>query len=228
MEFKTPEEEYSYHLHQLIRVCSEQGWGDQTSYARAKKMILREAKDYPDNLPHHDAADYLYKSYDKMVETADTRELGKLFAIPSEYWQKDWINSHTSLSVSRREDVEKDCDKNQAGYDLLSTRGLRIQCKFRAKVLHLENTRRNSKKNQGAASTSGHVAYSVGECDVFCFARPNDDYKTTEKWKILAIPAAELEDPGNPGFIRRSVPKKIERKFIGRAKEVLEEWEAKR
>lgn len=40
MEFKTPEEEYSYHLHQLIRVCSEQGWGDPTSYARAKEIYM--------------------------------------------------------------------------------------------------------------------------------------------------------------------------------------------
>lgn len=178
-------------------------------------MILRETKDY------------MNKAYSKMVETADTRELGKMLAIPSEYWQEDWINSQTSLSVSRREDVE-DCDKNQAGYDLLSTRGQRIQCKFRSKDLHLENTRRNSAKNQGAASTSGHVAYSVGECDVFCFTRPNGEFKTTEGWEILAIPAAALEDPKNLGFIRKRVPKAIEREYAGRAQEVLEGLEAHR
>ena len=83
-------------------------------------------------------------------------------------------------------------------------------------------------KNQGAASKSGHVAYSVGECDVFCFTRPNGEFKTTEGWEILAIPAVELEDPKNPGFIRKRVPKKIEREYAGRAQEVLEGLEAQR
>ena len=144
-----------------------------------------------------EARDYVRMAYDVMVATVDTREIGKTLAIPSEYWQRD------------------------------STRGLRIQAKFRSSILHLENTRRNSKKNLGAASTSGHVAYSLGECDVFCFTRPNGEYNTTDKWEILAIPAAELEDPKNPGFIRRSIPKKIEKEWIGRAKEVLESLEAR-
>ena len=166
-------------------------------------MVLREARDY------------VRMAYDVMVATVDTREIGKTLAIPSEYWQRDWINDNTDLDVDRREDAE-DCDGNQSGYDLCSTRGLRIQAKFRSSILHLENTRRNSKKNLGAASTSGHVAYSLGECDVFCFTRPNGEYNTTDKWEILAIPAAELEDP-----------KKIEKEWIGRAKEVLESLEAR-
>jgi len=175
-------------------------------------MILKEARDY------------VRMAYDVMVETVDTREIGKTLAIPSEYWQRDWINEKTFLEVQRREDVE-DCDKNQSGYDLRSSGGLRIQAKFRSSVLHLENTRRNSQKNQGAASTSGHVAYSLGECDVFCFTRPNGEYNTTDTWEILAIPAADLEDPKNPGFIRRSIPKSIEHQWVGRAKEVLENAE---
>ena len=178
-------------------------------------MILREARDY------------VRMAYDVMVQTVDTREIGKTLAIPSEYWQRDWINEETSLEVQRREDVE-DCDRNQSGYDLRSAKGLRIQSKFRSSALHLENTRRNSQKNQGAASSSGHVAYSLGECDVFCFTRPNGEYNTTDKWEILAIPAAALEDPKNPGFIRRSIPKSLERQWIGRAKEVLEGLEAQR
>ena len=178
-------------------------------------MILREARDY------------VRMAYNRMVETVDTREIGKTLAIPSEYWQRDWINEETSLEVQRREDVE-DCDKNQSGYDLRSTKGLRIQSKFRSSALHLENTRRNSQKNQGAASASGHVAYSLGECDIFCFTRPNGEYDTTDAWEILAIPAVELEDPKNPGFIRRSIPKSIERQWMGRAKEVLEGLEAQR
>ena len=40
-------------------------------------MILREAKDY------------MNKAYSKMVETSDTKELGKMLAIPSEYWPED-------------------------------------------------------------------------------------------------------------------------------------------
>jgi len=170
---------------------------------------------------------YVNLAFGDMIRTSDTRELGKLLAIPSEYFQRDWINSKTDLSVSRREDVE-DCDRNQSGYDLLSEGGLRIQCKFRSKAIHLENTRRNSKKNQGAASISGHVQYSLGECDVFCFTRPNNNYEDTREAHVLAIPAADLEDPKNPGFIRRSVPMSIAREYEGRAREVLENLEAQK
>ena len=167
---------------------------------------------------------YVNLAFGDMISSSDTRELGKLLAIPSEYFQRDKINDETTLSVARREDVE-DCDRNQSGYDLLSEGGLRIQCKFRSKSIHLENTRRNSKKNQGAASISGHVQYSVDECDVFCFTRPNNNYEDTRESRLLAIPAADLEDPKNPGFIRSSVPKSMEREYEGRAREILESLE---
>ena len=70
------------------------------------------------------------------------------------------------------------------------------------------------------------MQYSLGECDVFCFTRPNGNYEDTRGWQILAIPAAELEDPKNPGFIRRSVGVGLQRKYEGRAREVLESLEA--
>jgi hypothetical protein len=170
--------------------------------------------------------EYIALAWDDMARECIKREIGKMLAIPNEFFQKDWINENTELKVLRREEMEDDGDKNQSGYDLLSRNSLRIQAKFRSSTIHLENTRRHSKKNQGAASQSGHVAYRVEETDVYCFSRPEEGcYINTDDTEILAIPARDLEDPKNPGFIRRSVPKSIVNKYKGRAIEILESME---
>jgi hypothetical protein len=164
------------------------------------------------------------EAFENMVEENDTRELGKFLAIANEYMQRDWINTNTSLVVSR-ETGGNDGDKNGSGYDLISSGGLRIQSKFRSGNFHLECTRRISKKNAGAGSSSGHVAYSAGEADVYVFTRPNGNFSDPSKAEIVAIPGKALEDPKNPGFLRRSVPKSIINKYTGRAVEILETLE---
>lgn len=170
----------------------------------------------------------IQEAYENMVQEEDTRELGKLLAAANEYMQRDWINQNTSLKVLRQT-TGNDNDKNGSGYDLISSNGLRIQSKFRSKAMHLETTRRKSQKNAGSASTSGHVAYSIDEADVYVFTRPDGDYNNPSNANIIAIPASALEDPKNRGFLIRSVPKKIWVSFVGKAKGVLESMdEAKR
>ena len=107
--------------------------------------------------------------------------------------------------------------------------GTRIQVKLRSRTIHLENTRRNSVKNQGAASKSGHVAYSDNEFDLALFVRPGswsenepNDWNDTSKWDLLAIPVQALKDPNNPGFIKRSVSKKLQRKYQNKAAQIIE------
>ena len=161
------------------------------------------------------------EAYENMIEENDTRELGKLLAIPNEYMQRNWINSNTSLDVSR-ETGGNDGDKNGSGYDLISRNGLRIQSKFRSSSFHLECTRRISKKNLGKGSSSGHVTYSSGEADVYVFTRPNGNYEDASASDVIAIPGVALEDPNNPGFLRRSVPKSIINEYAGKTVETLE------
>ena len=170
-------------------------------------------------------SEYLIEAYDQMVKTIETREIGKILAQPNEYMQKDWINANTTLKV-HKDEGGNDSDKNGSGYDLISKNGLRIQSKFRSSTFHLETTRRNSKKNQGAASTSGHVAYSVGEADVYCFTKPNGDYRDPGKAEIIAIPEQALIDPKNPGFLRKSISKTIQKQWEGKSVETLEMLDA--
>jgi hypothetical protein len=107
-------------------------------------------------------------------------------------------------------------------------------------TLHLEQTRRNSAKNSGEASSTGHVSYSTGEFHVALFSRPLgnkatkqdtyedtsrpiEEYANVEKWEMIAIPAKALEDPNRPGYLYNTVPKKVWGPYVGRAAEVLEE-----
>jgi len=165
---------------------------------------------------------YIQTAYMKLLEESNTRELGKFLANANEHMQAAWINNNTSLDVELRDDN----DHNGTGYDLTSKRGLRIQSKFRGgNSLFIEQTRRISVKNLGAAASSGHVVPRLGECDVYVFTIPNGDYADPNNAELLVIPEHELEDPKNPGFVRRAVVKPIRDKFEGRAKEVLESLE---
>jgi hypothetical protein len=170
---------------------------------------------------------YIKETLNSMLVTCKPNELGKLFAPAAELFARDWINENTTVQCELRPNRGK--ENNQGGYDLVTTRGKRVQVKLRSRTLHLENTRRNSEKNQGAASKSGHVAYSDNEFDVAVFVRPGswsenepNDWHDTSKWEVLIIPTQALKDPKNPGFIRRSVGKKIQRKFQDKSIQTIE------
>jgi hypothetical protein len=164
---------------------------------------------------------YLALSQKDLSKNIELRDLGKLFADPNEYIQADWINDNTSLSVKKRTDFMTNA--NAGGYDIITIDGkLKVQSKLRATSIHLEQTRRTSGKNTVKSST-GHVRYSVGEADVYMFSRPDvKDYINISKWEYIAIPEKELIDPNNPQYLLPRVNKSIWKKYIGKAKEVLE------
>lgn len=163
---------------------------------------------------------YLSLSKESLVNgNLELRDLGKLLADPNEYIQRDYINENTSLKVIKR----KDGDLNAGGFDLITSDGvLKIQSKLRATAIHLEQTRRKSKKNTNNSNT-GHVRYSVGEADVYVFSRPNcSDYLNLKKWQFIAIPETALIDPNNPKYLLPRVPKSIWKKYVGMTKKILE------
>tara|TARA_B100000780_G_scaffold152476_1_gene106544 strand:+ start:42 stop:584 length:543 start_codon:yes stop_codon:yes gene_type:complete len=158
-----------------------------------------------------------------LLQDKNYRDLGKFFAEPNEYFQEDWINENCSFQVEKRNDFNNNADAS--GYDLISIDNkLRIQSKLRARTIHLEQTRRKSGKNTIAENNTGHVRYKLDELDVVLVSRPNlDEYENMDKWGIIALPTKDIEDPKTPGYCYANVPKKVWSKYIGRAKEVLEE-----
>lgn len=163
---------------------------------------------------------YLSLSKEGLVDgNLELRDLGKLLADPNEYIQRDYINENTSLKVIKR----KDGDLNAGGFDLITTDGvLKIQSKLRATAIHLEQTRRKSKKNTNSSNT-GHVRYSVGEADVYIFSRPDcSDYLNLKKWQFITIPEKALIDPNNPKYLLPRVPKRIWKNYVGKFVETLE------
>lgn len=153
-----------------------------------------------------------------MLVTCKPNELGKLFAPAAELFARDWINENTAVQCELRPNRGK--ENNQGGYDLVTTKGKRVQVKLRSRTLHLENTRRNSEKNQGAASKSGHVAYSDNEFDVAVFVRPGswsenepNDWHDTSKWEVLIIPTQALKDPKILALSGEALAKKYKENF---------------
>ena len=174
----------------------------------------------------------------RLMKEGNLRDLGKMFGDANEDVQSDWIAENTSFTARPRSDFDDDPDAS--GYDLKTLNGMIIQSKVRVKGIHLEQTRRKSAKNDGDASSTGHVSYSVDEFDVLLVSRPLgnkatkrdnyidtsrpiEEYADVEKWDMIAIPAKELEDPKRLGFLRNTCPKAIWSKYVGRAAEVLEE-----
>ena len=184
-------------------------------------------------------AEYLEDSMNRLIKEGNLRDLGKMFGDANEVLQCDWIAENTSFTSLPRSDFDDDPDAS--GFDLLSTTGMmRIQSKVRVKDIHLEQTRRKSAKNDGDASSTGHVSYSMGEFDVLLVSRPLgnkasrldkyedtsrpiEEYPDLEKWDMIAIPAKALEDPKRPGYLYNNVPKKVWGPYVGCAVEVLEE-----
>jgi hypothetical protein len=163
---------------------------------------------------------YLIITFNKLLDKKAVRDLGKILAEANEYILMDWINENTLLEVNKRDDN----DLNASGYDLITLDKLmKIQGKIRVDSMHLEQTRRKSIKNKDSSDT-GHVAYSVGEADVYLISRPNrDDYANLGKWCYIAIPEEALIDPKNPNFLITSIPKKIWSKYVGITEQVLTE-----
>lgn len=153
---------------------------------------------------------YICEAHDQMIKNNDVRELGKIRAASAEFVAKDWINANTSINVILPYENSDYNDKNGTGFDLYSVKNkTRIQVKYRAGPFHLETTRRNSIKNKGNRSLTGHSAYSTDECDIFFFVVPSKDSSDPMNSKFIAIPTKELENPKNIGFCYTNVPASI-------------------
>ena len=174
-------------------------------------------------------SEYVQESHQNMIKEMNTRDLGKLRADAAEYFIRDWINENTALRVIRRNDLHlhpdfpfQPEDPNESGYDLLSSTGLKIQAKYRQGDLHLETTRRNSKKNKNDSSSTGHVAYSANEFDVLVIVQPSKEVSDDcTKVEYLAIPTSALKRE-NSDFLVTRVDAKTHKKYKGKAKTVLE------
>ena len=157
----------------------------------------------------------LVAAHRELVETKNNREIGKIRQHGNEHMQQRWVNENTELDVRRRVDLPEDSkllkDHNESGWDMICVLTLlRFQSKYRAgKTIHLEQTRRNSKKNQGKASASGHVVYRADEFDVLIVTRPDEPSMKFCKEDLIVLPVEALEDPKNPGYLYRNVPKKV-------------------
>ena len=142
----------------------------------------------------------------RLMQEHNLRDLGKMFGDANEDIQCDWITKNTSFTALPRSDFDDDPDAS--GFDMMTADvyKIKIQSKIRVNGIHLEQTRRKSVKNDGDASSTGHVSYSTDEFDVLLVSRPLgnkasrldkyedtsrpvEEYAEVEKWDMIAIPA---------------------------------------
>jgi len=166
-----------------------------------------------------------------LVESQDTREIGKSRQHSAEFLVVEWLNSLSlGLNVKTQKelhevegikDVLPEFDHNESGFDAycLNTK-IRFQIKYRGgQGIHMEQTRRSSQKNQGSASTSGHVVYSEGEFDVLIVVRPEEiSHSFNPSTDILVLSESDLRDSKNPGFLIKNVSKSKEKEARNKIK----------
>ena len=173
----------------------------------------------------------LNKAYKKKVKQKNIRDIGKFLQFVGEDYAQKWLDEECEIDSSC---VENDEKGNEPTWDVLTKNGVRIQVKYRGgksasgrPKLFLETTRRNSAKNAGAKSSSGHVAYGSSEFDIALFVVPSHDfdYLDTSVLDIIAIPAEELINPKHPEILVKNVPASLMDRYLGKAKEVVLSYE---
>lgn len=174
----------------------------------------------------------IIECFDKKVEEQNTRDIGKFLQFVAESYARRWLKEECGIES---EGADNDENGNETTWDILTRNSKRAQVKYRGgkqgksnrPKLFLETTRRNSKKNYGAKSKSGHVAYGSDEFDVALFVIPGDnfDFLNTDGLEMIAIPIHELIDPKHPEILLRNVPAAIMDKYQGKAKKIIIEIE---
>lgn len=165
--------------------------------------------------------------FEELIAEGDTREIGKFLAFPTErIIAPQWLRDVCGIETVKSPD---DSEGQQEKYDRLSVHGkLRIQIKYRGgKDLHMEQTRRTNGKNANNGASNGQVRYAVDSFDVALIIIPKGHVDISE-WEYLAIPNYELEDAKMPGFCVPRVPVRLQRKYRGKAKEVITNLENQR
>jgi hypothetical protein len=170
----------------------------------------------------------ILEAYQEKVNEKNTRDIGKFLQFVAEGYARRWLKEECGINSEGAKNDEKG---NETTWDILTEAEVRDQVKYRGgkqgksgrPKLFLETTRRNSKKNAGAKSQSGHVAYGSDEFDVALFVIPkeNFDFLNTEGFEVIAIPVQELVNPEHPDILLKNVPAAIMDKYRGKAKETV-------
>lgn len=183
-------------------------------------------------MKNYSITDLLLEAYYEKVNQKNTRDIGKFLQFVAEGYARRWLKEECGIDSSN---AENDENGNETTWDILTEANVRDQVKYRGgkqgktnrPKLFLETTRRNSKKNAGAKSQSGHVAYGSDEFDVALFVVPSEDFDflNTSGLEIIAIPAKELIDPNHPDILVKNVPAVVMDRYLGKAKEVVLSYE---
>ena len=161
---------------------------------------------------NQDAISFLQNGIVKLMNVI---EWGKAMATVNEFIQKD-ILKYIGLEVydPERDDncPEISIANNSPGFDLIIKNQYgeikRIQSKLRqvkgktdfSQQTHFETTRRNSVKNKGTVSETGHVAYGCNEFDYVMISLvnvgKNGEIRTNRNninnWSFSLVPVVEL------------------------------------
>jgi hypothetical protein len=178
-------------------------------------------------------SDLFLQCYRQKVEQKNTRDIGKFLQFIAEAYVRLWLKEECGIESTS---AENDENGNETTWDILTAASVRDQIKYRGgkgnptknypngrPKLFIETTRRNSVKNAGVKSASGHVAYGSDEFDVIIFVVPSNDFnfQTTSGLEVIAIPAKELVNPKHPEILLKNVPAAIMDRYLGKAKEVV-------
>ncbi len=171
----------------------------------------------------------------EIIQSTTVIDWGKSMARCNEIIQKDILKS---VGVEAYDpETDADCPEisianNSPGFDILAKNSegkiCRIQSKLRqvkgttdfSHQIHFETTRRHSKKNKGAASDSGHVAYGCNEFDYVMVTLVNigkngeirTNRNNVDKWSFSLIPVEALIDKEKSCCLTK-IPSKILNKY---------------
>ena len=139
-----------------------------------------------------------------ILDPKQHRDIGKMLAQATEMHVNQWLCQHTGRSIKGISGKAYDGETTDEQHPKV-----RHQTKFRAKVIHLETTRRHSVKNI-EANSSGHVVYRSNEFDALVVFKPSPIFGITGS-SIKVFPVNALIDPNNPTLLVKRISKVIEK-----------------
>lgn len=166
-----------------------------------------------------------------IIQSMTVIDWGKAMARCNEIIQKDILKSIGIEAYDPETDAncpEINIANNSPGFDIIAKNSqgkiVRIQSKLRqvkgttdfSQQIHFETTRRISKKNEGTASVSGHVAYGCNEFDYVFISLINvgkngkirTKRNNVDKWSFSLIPVEAIIDKER-GCCFTHIPSKI-------------------
>lgn len=178
-------------------------------------------------MKNYNIKELILEAYEEKVEEKNTRDIGKFLQFVAEGYVRRWLKEECGIESTSSENDEKG---NETTWDILTENSTRIQVKYRGgksssgrPKLFLETTRRNSAKNAGAKSSSGHVAYGSDEFDIALFVIPSKDFNflDTNGLEVIAIPVKELVNQKHPEILVKNVSAELMDRYLGKSKEVI-------